>query len=166
MGLKPLGAAPHNRWGVSATQADLVRPPIAPRPIDFSAEPQDLSIDLARTACIVIDMQNDFCTPGGWLHGIGVDVLAARAPIEPLNALLPRLRMAAVPIVWVNWGNRPDRLNLSPSLLHVYDGEGAGTGLGAPTATGGATLEKDSWVRRSSANWPRPRTTSSSTSTG
>jgi len=35
--------------------------------------------------------------------------------------LLPGLRAAGVPVVWVNWGNRPDLLNISANLLHVYN---------------------------------------------
>ena len=69
----------------------------------------------------------------------------ARAPIAPLAALLPRLRAAGVPVIWVNWGTRPDRLNLSPALLHVYDPTGAGTGLGdrlARTGSRGAASRK------------------------
>jgi nicotinamidase-related amidase len=49
-----------------------------------------------------------------------------------LRKLLPRLRRAGVPVLWVNWGNRPDRANLSPALLHVYNGDGASVGLGDP----------------------------------
>jgi nicotinamidase-related amidase len=143
----PLGSAPHNRWQVSADAADLVRAPVPPRPLAFAAEPQDATIDLARSAMIVIDMQNDFCHPDGWLAHIGVDVTPARQPIAPLRRLLPALRGAGVPIVWVNWGNRPDRLNLSPSLLHVYKPSGEGVGLGDPLPGSGApVLEKGSWA--------------------
>jgi len=145
--LLPLGSSPTNRWAVDDARADLVRPAVQSRPLSFAAEPQALTIDLARTACIVIDMQNDFCHPDGWLAHIGVDVSPARRPIEPLAALLPRLRRADMPVIWVNWGNRPDRLNLSPSLLHVYKPTGKGTGLGDPLPKSGArVLEKDSWA--------------------
>lgn len=145
--LLPLGSSPTNRWAVDDARADLVRPAVAARPLSFAAEPQTLTIDLARTACIVIDMQNDFCHPDGWLAHIGVDVAPARRPIDPLAALLPQLRGADVPVIWVNWGNRPDRLNLSPSLLHVYKPTGKGTGLGDPLPKSGAkVLEKDSWA--------------------
>jgi len=111
------------------------------------AEPQHLIIDLARTAIVVIDMQNDFCAKGGWLDHIGVDVTSARRPIGPLQALLPALRAAGVPVIWVNWGNRPDRLNLSPSVLHVYKPTGEGVGLGDPLPDSGArVLERGSWA--------------------
>jgi nicotinamidase-related amidase len=125
-----LGARRGEQWQVDAASADLVRTGRPVRRIRIAAKPQAIEIDLARTAIVVIDMQNDFCAPGGWLAGIGVDVSGACRPIAALNALLPKLRSADVPVIWVNWGNRPDRLNLSPALLHVYNGDGAGTGLG------------------------------------
>ncbi|UEM02222.1 cysteine hydrolase [Skermanella rosea] len=129
----------------------MVRPPATPRPLAARAEPQNLVIDLARTAIVVIDMQNDFCSPQGWLAQVGVDVTPARTPIAPLAALLPWLRSEGVPVLWVNWGNRPDRMNLSPSLLHACDPTGEGPGLGHPLpgpagpAAGAKVLERDSW---------------------
>jgi nicotinamidase-related amidase len=141
-----LGPSDRNAWRVSDAAADLVRAARPARPATLEAEPKPCTIDLARTATIVIDMQNDFCHPEGWLASIGVDVAPARTPIAPLATLLPALRRAGVPIVWVNWGNRPDRLNLSPALLHVYNPSGRGCGLGDPLAKDGArVLEKDSW---------------------
>jgi nicotinamidase-related amidase len=145
--LVALGSSGANRWLVNESECDLTRATHAPRPVRFRAEPQNLTIDIARTAVIVIDMQNDFCHADGWLAGIGVDVTPARAPIAPLSVALPAFRKAGVPVVWVNWGNRPDRLNLSPSLLHVYKPTGRGTGLGDPLPKSNApVLEKDSWA--------------------
>jgi nicotinamidase-related amidase len=144
--LRPLGSSPRNLWHVSSSQADLVREPALPRPIVIKTGSKDVRIDLARTAMIVVDMQNDFCHPDGWLGHIGVDVAPARVPIRPLSRLLPALRGAGVPVVWVNWGNRPDRLNVSPALLHVYKPEGIGVGLGDPLPISGAkVLEQGSW---------------------
>jgi ureidoacrylate peracid hydrolase len=144
--MNPLGSAPRNLWHVVTETVDMVRRPAPSRPVALDALPQKLRIDLAATALVVIDMQNDFCHPDGWLAGIGVDVAPARAPIAPLQRLLPVLRGAAVPILWVNWGNRPDRLNLSPSLLHVYDPAGTGAGLGSRLARrDAAVLERGSW---------------------
>jgi nicotinamidase-related amidase len=119
---------------------------LAPRPITVQADAKLLTIDLARTAIVVIDMQNDFCHPDGWLAHIGVDVGPVRAPITPLQRLLPALRSRDVPVIWLNWGNRPDRLNLSPALLHVYKPSGTGIGLGDPLPGSGAkVLERGSW---------------------
>jgi Isochorismatase family len=95
--LSPLGSARGNQWRVSATAADLVRDPTPSRPLTVQAGPKLLTSDLARTAIVVVDMQNDFCHPDGWLAYIGIDVAPARAPIEPLRRLLPALRQADVP---------------------------------------------------------------------
>jgi nicotinamidase-related amidase len=145
--LVPLGTAPGNQWRVSETHANLVRAPAASRPITVEAGNRIITFDLARSAIVVIDMQNDFCHPDGWLAHIGVDVAPARRPIAPLARLLPALRRAAVPVIWLNWGNRPDRLNLSPALLHVYKPTGEGVGLGDPLPSNGArVLEHGSWA--------------------
>jgi nicotinamidase-related amidase len=145
--LVPLGTAPGNQWQVSETHANLVRAPAKSRPITVDTGNRVVTFDLARSAIVVIDMQNDFCHPDGWLAHIGVDVAPARRPIAPLASLLPVLRQAAVPVIWLNWGNRPDRLNLSPALLHVYKPTGEGVGLGDPLPANGArVLEHGSWA--------------------
>lgn len=152
--LKPLGARPGQQWQVDAAHVDMTRPAPPVRRIEFAAtcldRPQTVAADLGKCAMIVIDMQNDFCTEGGWLHGIGVDIGNAKKPVAPLAALLPELRAAGVPVIWVNWGNRPDRLNLSPALLHVYNPDGRSVGLGDPLprapVPGARVLEKDSWA--------------------
>jgi nicotinamidase-related amidase len=143
---RPLGSSRTNQWRVSRKTVSLVREPLAPRPITIDTGGRALTLDLARTAIVVIDMQNDFCHAGGWLAGQGVDVAPARAPIAPLNRLLPSLRANDVPVIWLNWGNRPDRLNLSPGLLYVYNSTGEGVGLGDPLPGSGArVLEAGSW---------------------
>jgi len=145
--LKPLGSAPGYKWFVDAGQVDMAQPGQPPRPVTITAEPQDVTIDLGRTAMLVIDMQNDFCARGGWVDHLGVDVGPDRAPIRPLQAVLPALRKAGAPIIWLNWGNRPDLLNMPPNQLHLYKPTGEGTGLGDPLPGSGArVLEKGSWA--------------------
>ncbi len=132
-------------WRVDAQAADLsmIRGPLV---VEFPAYPQKLRIDVRRTAMLIIDMQNDFCAPGGWLERQGVDIAPARRPIPVLRALLPLLRAHSMPVIWLNWGNRPDKLNLHPGILHVYNPTGDGVGLGDSFPGGESrTLEKNSW---------------------
>ncbi|PMB38670.1 cysteine hydrolase [Fischerella thermalis CCMEE 5330] len=144
--LRKLGVAP-NAWAVNQAIADITRPPLNPQPVILTTETKSLRLDLAKAAILVIDMQNDFCHPHGWLAHIGVDVTPARQPIKPLQNLLPTLRTIGVPIVWVNWGNRPDLLNISASVHHVYNPTGEGVGLGDPLPSNGAkVLMKGSWA--------------------
>ncbi len=146
-GLIALGSSARNDWGVSAERVSLVRTRRAARPISMPARARTLSVDLARSAVIVVDMQNDFCHPDGWLAHLGVDVTPARAPIAPLNVLLPKLRQCDVPVIWLNWGNRPDLLNIPPNVMHIYKPQGEGVGLGDPLPANGArVLERDSWA--------------------
>ncbi len=149
VGVEPraLGLRAGNDWQVSTGTVDMTRPARPVRALSLEALPQRVVIDAAKTALIVVDMQNDFCSPDGWLAHIGVDVTPARCPIGPLARLLPVLRAHRIPVIWVNWGNRPDRANLSPALLHVYNPDGRSVGLGdvLPARGDGArVLELDS----------------------
>jgi len=71
--LQTLGVPP-NAWVVDETTADITRPPLSAKPIIIKTETKTINLDLAKTAILVIDMQNDFCHPDGWLAHIGVDV--------------------------------------------------------------------------------------------
>ncbi|MTJ11226.1 cysteine hydrolase [Anabaena sp. UHCC 0187] len=144
--LRKLGIFP-NTWQVNQTFADITRPEKTPQPVILETETKTLRCDLSKAAIIVIDMQNDFCHPDGWLAHIGVDVTPARQPIAPLQQLLPQFRAVGVPVIWLNWANRPDLLNISAGLLHVYNPTGEGVGLGDPLPSNGAkVLMKGSWA--------------------
>lgn len=144
--LRTLGIPP-NAWAVNAEIADITRPPLTPQPAILLTETKKLHLDLAKAAILVIDMQNDFCHPDGWLAHIGVDVIPARTPIEPLQTLLPELRRTNVPVIWVNWGNRPDLMNISAGIRHVYNPTGEGVGLGDPLPKNNApVLMLGSWA--------------------
>lgn len=144
--LRTLGVPP-NAWTVDAEIADITRPPLTPQPINLPTVTKKLRLDLAKAAILVIDMQNDFCHPEGWLAHIGVDVSPAREPINPLKTLLPQLRSVKVPVIWVNWGNRPDLMNISAGVLHVYNPTGEGVGLGDLLPSRGApVLMAGSWA--------------------
>lgn len=142
---KRLGTGAYT-WTVSPSHVDLSMAPAGPLPVTIVAEPQNITIDLKRTAIVVVDMQNDFCAPGGWVDYLGADLSPERAPIKPLQTLLPVLREAGVPVIWVNWGNRPDRKNLPPTTLYVFNPDGDSIGIGgALPGNGSHLLEKDSW---------------------
>lgn len=143
----PLGTGRNTRWWATPDNVDMTLLAVPPRIVTIAAEPQTVTLDLARTAIVIIDLQNDFCTAGGWVDHIGGNYEADRAPIAPLQKLLPRLRAAEVPVIWVNWGNRPDLLNMPPNQIHLYKNSGEGVGLGDPLPSNGAhVLEKDSWA--------------------
>ena len=110
------GPTAHNTWAMDDAGISLVRAQIEPKALRFDARPQGIEIDIARSAVIVIDMQNDFCHPEGWFAQKGLSLVATRKPIPVLQKLLPAWRMAGGKVVWLNWGIRADRLNLSPTI--------------------------------------------------
>ena len=110
------GPSPHNAWALTDQCVSLVRKVKTPVTVRFDAQPQALEIDLARSALIVVDMQNDFCHPAGWFGQKGVSVKPMRKPIPVISKLLEAWRPAGGTVIWLNWGVRPDRLNLSPTV--------------------------------------------------
>jgi nicotinamidase-related amidase len=143
----PLGLSRGFQWGATDTHIDMSAALPPPRPLTLPTAPQTVTLDLERTAIIIIDMQNDFCAPGGWVDHLGVDYTPDRAPIAPLQRLLPALRRTGVNVIWVNWGNRPDLANMPPNQIHLYKPRGVGVGLGDPLpGSGAAVLQKDSWA--------------------
>ena len=119
-------------WQSKADGVSLLRPACKPKPVWLQARPQKLEIDLHASALVVVDMQNDFCHPQGWFGQKGVSMRATRKPIPMLQKLLPLWRAAGGRVVWLNWGVRPDRLNLPASVLFKakVDAQGQLTGVG------------------------------------
>jgi len=143
-----IGTPGRNSYRVSETVVDMRRAQAAIRPVELQALPQNLILDLSRTALIIIDMQNDFCGKGGWISSMGIDFSAARDLVEPINRLANALRAEDVPVLWVNWGVRPDRANLAPCTQHPFNPHGAGPGLAGARSDGDHrynVLQKDSW---------------------
>ena len=85
--------------------------------ITVPAQPYPLTLDLAYTALLVIDMQNDFCTTGGWADRKGFDVSQTQKPIQPLQTLLESLRQTPVTIIHTREGHRPDLSDCPPHKL-------------------------------------------------
>jgi ureidoacrylate peracid hydrolase len=143
-----LGTPERNTYRVSDTCVDMRRPGRAARTAVVAALPQKLLLDLSRTAVVVIDMQNDFCGPGGWIASLGIDIAPAAALIAPINQVTSHLRDLNVPVVWLNWGVRADRLNLSPGTQHPFNPNGRGPGLAGVVTTHSPEyrlLQKGSW---------------------
>lgn len=141
-----LGRGPNHRWQLDADHVDMSDAGRPPRRLTFAAQPQKLTLDLRRTALVIIDLQNDFCAEGGMADERGRHLPTGRAPVEPLNRLTPVLRELEVPVIWLNWGNRPDQANLPPNQLRIFKPTGEGLGLGDPLpANGSPVLQKGSW---------------------
>jgi ureidoacrylate peracid hydrolase len=81
------------------------------RPVEIPAEPEPLTLDLDRTALLVVDMQNAFASPGGMLDLAGIDVRPARDVIENARLVCDEARRGGVPVVYLTIGYAPDLSN-------------------------------------------------------
>ncbi|MEL6779544.1 MAG: cysteine hydrolase [Cyanobacteria bacterium J06597_16] len=85
--------------------------------ITLPSRPYPLSLTLEHTALLVIDMQNDFCTIGGWADLKGFDVSKTQKPIEPLKAVLAAVRQTPMTVIHTREGHRPDLSDCPPHKL-------------------------------------------------
>ena len=76
---------------------------------------QDL--DPATTALIVIDMQRDFCSPGGYAHQAGLDIARMQAVVGQVKALLVAARAAGLHVFHTREGHLPDLSDCPPAKL-------------------------------------------------
>jgi nicotinamidase-related amidase len=141
-----MGTNPGQSWQVTPDAVDMTRPSPPVRPLAIAAEPQNITVDAAKSALLIVDMQNDFCTKGGWLDSRGIDISPNRKPIAPLAALIEGFRSRDIPVVWVNWGVRKDLLNISPSLRHAHNPRGDEPGIAQPVpGTRSEVIRAGSW---------------------
>lgn len=78
------------------------------RPLVIPAVPEALALDLARTAVLVVDMQNDFGAAGGMFHRAGIDIAPIQAAVTPTARVLAAARAAAIPVIYHTMEFRPD----------------------------------------------------------
>ena len=72
-------------------------------------------VDPGHTAVLVIDVQNDFCAPGGHTEvNLGKDVADCQAVVDPIVRLVARARRAGAVVIWVKADY--NRTYLSPPI--------------------------------------------------
>lgn len=76
--------------------------------VRLDARPEAISLDPAKTALIVVDMQNAFLSPGGMLDQAGIDISAAPQTIEAAQRVLKAFRGLGMPVIHLQVGYPPD----------------------------------------------------------
>jgi nicotinamidase-related amidase len=74
-------------------------------------------VDPAHTALVVVDMQRDFCIPGGAFDNLGIDISMYPPMIPRLARLIEGARAAGVRIVYIQMTQLPNRAIESPAQI-------------------------------------------------
>jgi len=83
----------------------------------IQAEPDPISVDLDRTALVIIDMQRDFLEHGGFGETLGNDVTRLHAAVGPCRAVLDAARRKGMMVVHTREGHLPDLSDAPPAKL-------------------------------------------------
>ena len=78
------------------------------RILSISARPAPLTMDLAQTAVLVVDMQNDFGSRGGMFDLAGIDLSVIQQAVPPSRRVVAAARRVGVPIIYLKMAHRPD----------------------------------------------------------
>ncbi len=71
------------------------------RLIEVEARPAPQPLDTSAAAVIVVDMQNDFGTPGGMFDRAGIDIKPIQAIVEPIGHVLRAARANGIPVIFL-----------------------------------------------------------------
>src|SRR5947207_2300699 len=119
------------------------------RTINIDAQPAPIAVDTAKTAVIVVDMQNDFGSKRGMFDLAGIDISMIQKAVGPTAKVLATARNAGIKIVYLKMGYRPDLSDLGApdsvnrtrhlQIMHV------GKTVRAPDGSEGRILIRDTW---------------------
>lgn len=132
----------------TASASQRAKSPARPRPANIEARPEPISIDLNRTAVIVVDMQNDFGAKGGMFERAGIDIDGIRAVVPNVQAALTAARAASLPIIYLKMAFKPDMSDAGPVTapnLIKHAPLRVGAVVTAPDGTRSRILIRDTW---------------------
>ena len=75
-----------------------------PGRVTLPARPEPILIDAASTAVVVIDMQNAYASPGGYVDLAGFDIAGAAGVIGRVSQVLTTAREAGIQLVYLQNG--------------------------------------------------------------
>ncbi|HET9419126.1 MAG TPA: cysteine hydrolase [Chthoniobacterales bacterium] len=135
---------------VELSRTLYANPPSDPKAgsVTLDAKPEPIAIDPARTAVIVVDMENDFAAKDGMFDRAGADISGAQKAIAPTAKALAAARQAGLKIVYLKMGYHADLSDLGASdsvnrTRHLKFG--VGQTIRSPDGRESRILIRDTW---------------------
>jgi ureidoacrylate peracid hydrolase len=140
-------AASADRWILHEDHVNLAPYHLPDAPLlRVDAELKPFVADFSRAALVVIDMQNDFCSPGGWTDASGLNYQGCRESIPGIQRAIGIARERGMWVIWVYWHNRDDLRNLGAPTLYSFKHKPSQSGIGEQSAEGkDRVLIEGSW---------------------
>ncbi len=116
--------------------------------LSIAARPEAVTIDLDRSAVIMIDMQNDFGAVGGMFDRAGIDIAPIQRLVPRIAGVLDDARAARVPIVYTKQQHRADLADAGgPDAPHFIKHKRTQLGkpVEAPDGSVGRILVEGTW---------------------
>ena len=76
-------------------------------------------VDPKHAAILVIDMQNDYCSPGGYFDKAGIDITNAQKTLPNVVRLIEEGRRLGAKVVWIQNTTLKEGLSDSPAWLYL-----------------------------------------------
>jgi len=114
----------------------------------IQAKPHAVPLDVATSAVIVVDMQNDFGTEGGMFHRAGIDISMIQRAVRPTSKVLAAARRNGVPVIYLKMAFKPDLSDAGPMDSPNYARHqllGVGAVVQAPDGRESRVLVRDTW---------------------
>ena len=96
------------------------------------ANPFEFEFEVEKTALLVIDMQRDFCSDGGFGELLGNDLGEVKKIIPTVKAVIDYCREKNMPIIYTREGHLPDMSDCPASKEMRTKRGGAGIGDKGP----------------------------------
>jgi biuret amidohydrolase len=126
------------------------------RIVQVNAAPMAFVCDLDTTALLIIDMQNDFCSKGGFLDARGVDISPCGRVIPPIHDVLTAARSISMTVIFTREGHRPDLSDCLPKMRQRMEAD-PGIVFGSETPLGRAVIRGEKGYEIVEELCPLPR---------
>ena len=115
------------------------------RIVQLPTRPEPITLDTARTALIVVDMQNAYCSKGGYLDLAGFDVSGSPPVIAETRRTIDACRSAGIPIIYLQMGFEADARDVGGPGSPMWHKSNALKYMRAHPEMAGKLLTRGTW---------------------